>query len=66
MSPPNNGNPLMTIQYKTGRIAEVTSQCGKVARVVLANGAKMRVIASHNVKVGDWIVEGELSRELSK
>lgn len=56
----------MTIQNKTGRVAEVTSQCGKVARVVLANGAKMRVIASHNVKVGDWIVEGELSRELSK
>ena len=56
----------MTIRNKTGRVAEVTSQCGKVARVVLVNGAKMRVIASHNVKVGDWIVEGELSRELSK
>ncbi|TGZ35370.1 hypothetical protein EQ875_01651 [Photobacterium damselae subsp. damselae] len=56
----------MTIQNKTGRVAEVTSQCGKVARVVLANGAEIKVVASHKVKVGDWVVEGELSRELSK
>ncbi|MGD6739730.1 hypothetical protein ACN08N_23575 [Photobacterium leiognathi subsp. mandapamensis] len=52
----------MTIQNKTGRVAEVISQCGKVARVVLATGAEIKIIASHKVKVGDWVVEGELSK----
>ncbi|MGF1727061.1 hypothetical protein [Photobacterium nomapromontoriensis] len=54
----------MTIKNKTGRVAEVIKQRGKVARLALANGAIVEVAASHKVKPGDWVVEGELSREL--
>ncbi|WP_181315892.1 hypothetical protein [Photobacterium kishitanii] len=55
----------MTIENETGRIIEVIDICGKVVCVMLANGAEIDIATTHEVKVGDWVVEGELSQELA-
>lgn len=55
----------MTIENETGRIVDITEQCGKVAHVILASGAEVDIEVPHKVKVGDWIVEGEFSPELA-
>ncbi|WP_181317573.1 hypothetical protein [Photobacterium kishitanii] len=55
----------MTIENETGRIIEVIDICGKVVCVMLSNGAEIDIATTHEVKVGDWGVEGELSQELA-
>ncbi|WP_181314791.1 hypothetical protein [Photobacterium phosphoreum] len=55
----------MTIGNETGRIIEVIDTCGKAVCVMLANGAVIDIAITHEVKVGDWVVEGELSQELA-
>ncbi|MCD9525516.1 hypothetical protein VXS03_06960 [Photobacterium sp. S4TG1] len=55
----------MTIENETGRIIEIIDKCGNVVCVMLTNGAVIDIATTHEVKVGDWVVEGELSQELA-
>ncbi|MPX91422.1 hypothetical protein EHW58_11660 [Salinivibrio sp. VYel1] len=48
----------------TGVIVLVIGWNGKSAHVELSNGSTISIKASHRPKVGDWVVEGELSTEL--
>lgn len=51
---------------KTGVVVMVIGYNGKSARVELSNGRRICVKASHRPAIGDWVVEGELSTELSQ
>ncbi|MEI8609946.1 hypothetical protein BCS58_08150 [Enterovibrio norvegicus] len=48
---------------KSGRIVSVIRWNGVSARVVLKDGSRITAKASHRPKMGDWIVDGELSRD---
>ncbi|USH03709.1 hypothetical protein K6Q96_06870 [Grimontia kaedaensis] len=49
--------------YKSGRIASVIRWNGVSARVRLKDGSRVTTKASYRPRVGDWVVEGELSCE---
>ncbi|SPY44030.1 hypothetical protein [Photobacterium damselae] len=55
----------MTMNIKTGRVAKVKKQQGLLVRVMLTNGVEIDVKAPYEIKIGDWIIEGEFSRELA-
>ncbi|HIF9483137.1 hypothetical protein IHC92_18255 [Photobacterium damselae subsp. damselae] len=55
----------MTMNIKTGQVAKVKKQQGLLVRVMLTNGVEIDVKAPHEIKIGDWIIEGEFSRELA-
>lgn len=48
---------------KSGRVSGVIRWNGVSARVQLNDGSRITVRASHQPRIGDWVVEGELSRE---
>jgi hypothetical protein len=50
---------------KTGKVTGISGYNGKSARVVLDSGKRITIRTSHRPLIGDWVVEGELSRELS-
>ncbi|WP_017002831.1 hypothetical protein [Enterovibrio norvegicus] len=54
---------MSDLQTKSGRIVSVIRWNGTSARVVLRDGSRITTKASHRPMMGDWIVEGELSRE---
>ncbi|PWI34845.1 hypothetical protein DI392_00765 [Vibrio albus] len=50
---------------RTGKVTGIVGYNGKSARVVIHSGRIITVRTSHKPIIGDWVVEGELSRELS-
>ncbi|CZF79707.1 hypothetical protein [Grimontia marina] len=48
---------------KSGCIASLIRWNGKSARVQLKDGSRVTLRVSFKPRVGDWVVEGELSRE---
>lgn len=50
---------------KTGTVKSIIGYNGKSARVVIDSDRRITVRTSHRPLIGDVVVEGELSRELS-
>ncbi|HIF9180957.1 hypothetical protein [Photobacterium damselae] len=55
----------MTTDISTGCVAEIMEQQSFFVRVILTSGTEIEIKATHKINIGDWIVEGEVSRELA-